>query len=114
MAQATVCSQQWEALVTSTPMTNPPNPPNARNQVQPPPPLVPPRLPLGTVLLAGLLLAIPVVALAIVPVYAKATPKLWGFPFFYWYQFVWVLATAVLTYTAYLLITRARRGGGSR
>ena len=80
----------------------------------PPPPVVPPRLPVGTRLLAGLLLVIPLVALAIVPVYSRATPRLWGFPFFYWYQFAWVLVTAALTFSAYLVVTRARRKGASR
>jgi membrane protein implicated in regulation of membrane protease activity len=75
---------------------------------------VPPRLPAGVVVLVGVLLLIPMVALAIVPVYARSTPRLWGFPFFYWYQFAWVLVTAVLTYLAYLVVTRARRTGGSR
>jgi membrane protein implicated in regulation of membrane protease activity len=69
---------------------------------------------MGAALLAGLLLIIPLVALAIVPVYARATPRLWGFPFFYWYQLAWVLVTAVLTWAAYLVVTRARRNGGSR
>ena len=82
--------------------------------IEPPPPPVPPRLPLGAGLLAGLLLLIPLVALAIVPVYSRATPKLWGFPFFYWYQFVWVLITAALTYLAYLIVSRARRNGAPR
>jgi hypothetical protein len=72
---------------------------------------VPPRLPIGTMALAGLLLVIPLVALAIVPSYAKSSPKLWGFPFFYWYQFLWVFITAGLTWAAYVVVTRARRGG---
>jgi hypothetical protein len=69
------------------------------------------RLPMGTVVVAGVLLVIPLVALAIVPVYARSGPHLWGFPFFYWYQFVWVILTAGFTYGAYLVVQRARRGG---
>ena len=34
--------------------------------------------------------------------YAKATPKLFGFPFFYWYQFMWVVIAAVITLVVYL------------
>jgi Protein of unknown function (DUF3311) len=33
--------------------------------------------------------------------YARNTPTLWGFPFFYWYQFVWVLLTAALMAIVY-------------
>jgi hypothetical protein len=71
----------------------------------------PRRLPAGATILAGLLLVIPLVALAMVPVYAKDKPRLWGFPFFYWYQFLWVFLTAALTWAAYVVVTRARRGG---
>jgi hypothetical protein len=46
--------------------------------------------------------------------YSKATPKLWGFPFFYWYQLLWVFIAAGCTYLAYLLVHNARRGGGDR
>jgi hypothetical protein len=42
------------------------------------------------------LLASPYVALCFPQVYARATPELFGFPFFYWYQFVWVVLTSVL------------------
>ena len=47
--------------------------------------------------------------------YAKETPKLWGFPFFFWYQFLWVFLCSALTYTAYRLVSRpAERGGRER
>jgi hypothetical protein len=68
-------------------------------------------LPGATKVMAGLLLAVPLVALAIVPSYAKRTPELWGMPFFYWYQFLWVFIASAFTWGAYVLITRARRGG---
>ena len=68
----------------------------------------PRRLPAGAALIVAVLLLIPLVALALVPVYSSTTPTLWGFPFFYWYQMLWVLITPVLTYTAYLIIKRAR------
>ena len=35
------------------------------------------------------------------PIYAKADPKLFGFPFFYWYQFAWVFVAALLTGIVY-------------
>jgi hypothetical protein len=54
------------------------------------------------------LLAIPILALLLVPVYAKDGPELWGFPFFYWYQFLWVFLASGSTYAAYALIARTR------
>ncbi|MBA2559140.1 MAG: DUF3311 domain-containing protein [Propionibacteriales bacterium] len=56
----------------------------------------------------AVLLAIPVLALLIVPIYAKEGPELWGFPFFYWYQFAWVFLASGFTYAAYVLIGRTR------
>ena len=48
-----------------------------------------------------LLLLIPFIALLWVPFYAKSEPALWGFPFFYWYQFIWVPVSALLTAWVY-------------
>lgn len=79
--------------------------------VVPPTPLAKPRpLPVGVMVLTGVLLAVPLVALALVPTYAKQDPHLWGFPFFYWYQFLWVFLASGFTWAAYLVIARARRG----
>jgi hypothetical protein len=38
---------------------------------------------------------------------------LWGFPFFYWYQLMWVPIVAILAAVAYLLSRRAQRGNGN-
>jgi hypothetical protein len=44
-----------------------------------------------------LLLALPWLGLIFPQFYARSTPTLFGFPFFYWYQFAWViLASAIL------------------
>ena len=43
-----------------------------------------------------LLLVLPYLGLCFPQVYARATPELFGFPFFYWYQFLWVVLTAGL------------------
>ena len=44
-----------------------------------------------------LLLLLPYLGLCFPALYARAAPVLWGFPFFYWYQFAWVvLASAVI------------------
>jgi uncharacterized protein DUF3311 len=73
------------------------------------PPARPRRMPVATAAIVVVLLAIPCVALALVPTYSSETPRLLGWPFFYWYQVLWVLITPVLTYAAYLLIKHARR-----
>jgi membrane protein implicated in regulation of membrane protease activity len=47
------------------------------------------------------LLLIPYVAILWVSYYAGATPQFAGIPFFYWYQFLWILISAVLTAIVY-------------
>ena len=42
------------------------------------------------------LLVIPYLALCFPMLYARATPALLGFPFFYWYQFLWVVLSSAL------------------
>ncbi|HEY5094747.1 MAG TPA: DUF3311 domain-containing protein [Candidatus Eremiobacteraceae bacterium] len=49
------------------------------------------------------LLAIPIVATLWPPLYAHADPEIAGIPFFYWYQFIWVVLSSVVTVTVYLL-----------
>jgi hypothetical protein len=53
------------------------------------------------------LLLLPLLAIIFPGFYARQEPALWGFPFFYWYQFAAVVATAVLTGIVYLA-TRER------
>ena len=54
----------------------------------------------------------PVVVPLWVPLYDKTDPTLWGFPFFYWFQFALILGSAVLTIVAYALSRVADRRGG--
>ncbi|WP_309647236.1 DUF3311 domain-containing protein [Nocardioides sp.] len=58
---------------------------------------------------AGVLLLIPVVALLWVSIYAQEGPELFGFPFFFWYQFAWVFLCSAMTWGAYLLTLSARK-----
>jgi hypothetical protein len=53
-----------------------------------------------------ILLVLPYVGLLFPQWYARATPTLWGFPFFYWYQFAWVVLASVLMFVVYRKIER--------
>jgi hypothetical protein len=57
---------------------------------------------------AGVLLLIPVIALLWVDSYARVEPTVAGFPFFIWYQFLWVFLCSGMTWGAYRLIEIAR------
>jgi Protein of unknown function (DUF3311) len=76
-----------------------------------------PSRPTGLWVVIVLILIPPVVVPLWVPLYDKTDPTLWGFPFFYWFQFLLILCSAVLTLTAYLLSLvagRRRREGSGR
>ena len=47
------------------------------------------------------LLLVPFIALFWVPFYNSVEPTLFGIPFFYWYQFLWVFLTPALTWVVY-------------
>ncbi len=56
----------------------------------------------------------PFVATLWVGSYNRKSPDIGGMPFFYWYQLLWVIITAVLMAAAYFLIKYdqgQRRGG---
>nr|WP_238355509.1 DUF3311 domain-containing protein [Kribbella sandramycini] len=59
--------------------------------------------------IAGVLLAATVIAPLIVSTYAKAEPRLWGFPFFYWYQLLWVVLSVFTVGIAYKLVMGEER-----
>ena len=72
------------------------------------------------IVVAGLLLAGIIVPL-LVGTYDRVEPRLWGFPFFYWYQLLWVFLAAALCALSFLLLKRERQayerrteGGGHR
>jgi hypothetical protein len=44
-----------------------------------------------------------------VPSFNSIDPKLAGIPFFYWYQFVWIAATALVVWAVYALAHGRRR-----
>lgn len=44
----------------------------------------------------------------LVGTYARIEPRLFGFPFFYWYQLSWVFIAAALVGLSFLLLKRER------
>jgi len=50
-----------------------------------------------------ILLLLPFVAMLWVGSYNSIEPTLWGFPFFYWYQLLWVALCVVLVGIVYLV-----------
>ena len=74
----------------------------------------PPRTRTGAWILVTILLLVAVLGTLIVPIYARSTPKLGSFPFFYWYQLIWVPVVALLTTICYLITTRVARPPADR
>lgn len=54
-----------------------------------------------------MLLVLPFAGALWVPSYARLEPALFGIPFFYWYQIMWIVLGA-LTIGTVLLLTRDR------
>lgn len=54
--------------------------------------------------IAPVLLVIPFFALLLPQLYASLEPRLWGIPYFIWYQFLWVIIGSALTLIAYALM----------
>ncbi|MDP9150439.1 MAG: DUF3311 domain-containing protein [Myxococcota bacterium] len=52
------------------------------------------------------LLAAPFVGLLCVPFYNSLGPRLGGIPFFYWYQFLWIGISSLLTAVVYFVTRR--------
>ncbi|HUZ18936.1 MAG TPA: DUF3311 domain-containing protein [Spirochaetia bacterium] len=53
------------------------------------------------------LLVIPFIGTMFPSFYSFDAPRLWGFPFFYWYQMLWVIISAVITFAVYLATREA-------
>ena len=58
-------------------------------------------------ILVLVLLAPAMVVPLLVPLYDRAEPTLWGFPFFFWFQFALIVGAAIITLTAFVISTRA-------
>lgn len=76
----------------------------------------------GRLVAAGGCLLVAIVLPLLVWTYSKPEPELWGVPFFFWYQFLLVFLSVVLTSAAYWLVIgherqrrayeRSQRGNG--
>jgi hypothetical protein len=53
-----------------------------------------------------LLLLIPFIALLWPAFYSSTNPSFEGIPFFYWYQFLWVILGSAVTGLVYFLVRR--------
>jgi membrane protein implicated in regulation of membrane protease activity len=63
----------------------------------------------GAWVVVAVLLGIGIVVPLLVPLYDSETPTLWGFPFFYWFQFALIPVVSVLTYIAFRISLSATR-----
>ena len=70
------------------------------------------RRPTGLWVFIVIILIPPVVVPLWVPLYNKTDPTLWGFPFFFWFQFALIIFSAIFTAAAYLLSLAADRRAG--
>jgi hypothetical protein len=48
-----------------------------------------------------ILFVLPFIAMLWVSSYNRVTPELYGFPFFYWYQLLWVIISAAIAGIVY-------------
>ncbi len=61
----------------------------------------------------AVLLTVAILGTLWVPIYARYMPELGPFPFFYWYQLIWVPLTAAILWLCYLLLrTKKTRNAG--
>jgi hypothetical protein len=58
-------------------------------------------------ILVLVLLTPAVVVPLLVPLYDQLDPTLFGFPFFFWFQFALIIGAAALTLTAFVISTKA-------
>jgi hypothetical protein len=64
--------------------------------------------PTPTRIAVAIILLVGIVVPLLVGTYAFDQPRLFGFPFFYWYQLLWVFIAAGLCGIAFLLLKRER------
>jgi 4-hydroxybenzoate polyprenyltransferase len=67
----------------------------------------PRRRPTGAWAVVAVLLGVGIVVPLLVPLYDSETPTLFGFPFFYWFQFAMIPVVSLFTFIAFRLSLRA-------
>ena len=63
---------------------------------------------------AAILIIIPFIAYLALPLYNTEFPEVYGLPFFYWYQIIWLPISGVLFYIAAVLIDSGRKKAKGR
>lgn len=58
-----------------------------------------------------ILLAIPCIAVLVVPWFNTIEPRLFGIPFFYWWQMLWVPLSSLFIAIVYKMVTPSGNGG---
>ena len=61
-----------------------------------------------TKIVVSIILLFAIVVPLLVSTYDQIDPRLFGFPFFYWYQLLWVFLAAGLCALSYVLLKRER------
>jgi len=64
--------------------------------------LTPTKIVVSVILLVGIVVPL------LVPTYDQKEPRLFGFPFFYWYQLLWVFLCSALCGLSFWLLKRER------
>lgn len=58
-------------------------------------------------IVAAILLIVPTAVLIDVPLYDHQNPQLYGLPFFWWFQGMWLVIATILYIAAALILTHA-------
>jgi uncharacterized membrane protein len=61
-----------------------------------------------TKIIVAILLLIGIIVPLLVSTYDRIEPRLFGFPFFYWYQLAWVFIAAGICLLCFVLLQRER------
>jgi hypothetical protein len=60
-----------------------------------------------------IMLVIPYVFMTVgFTIYDRVQPEIGGWPFFYWYQLMWIFIAGILTFSVYTIETREHKARG--
>jgi len=61
-----------------------------------------------------IMLVIPYVFMTVgFTIYDRVQPEIGGWPFFYWYQLMWIFIAAIFTFSVYTIETREHKARGA-